>query len=112
MRKIEQQMINAINKEKDWSNNNTSVRVIHEGILFTPSYNKTIEVRLHNNIIASIHNNGRMTISSCGWNTSTTKSRLNALLHEFANTGIYQKNYTWYLGNEEFYDNMTVPVRY
>ena len=110
-------MINAINNEKDWHNDNTSVRVIHEGILFTPSYNKTIEVRLHNNLIASINNN-QITISSCGWNTSTTKSRLNALLREFANTSIYQKNRVWYVENPwfsitgpvEFKDNMVIGM--
>ena len=113
MRKIEEQMINAINEEKDWRNDNTSVRVIHEGILYTPSYNKRIEVRLFDNLIATIHDTGRMTISSCGWRRPTTKSRLNALLREYANTGIYHKNRVWYMGdNEEFYDNMTVPVRY
>ena len=36
--------------------------------------------------------------SGRGWITVTTRSRLNALLHNFFNASITQKNWCWFLG--------------
>lgn len=36
--------------------------------------------------------------SGRGWNSLTTKSRLNAILNAFFNAGITQKNWCWFLG--------------
>jgi hypothetical protein len=111
MRKIERAMINAIRSKKDWRNDNTRVEVIESGIQFHPSFNRIINVYLHDNKIACIEDmHGRMTLNSCGWRTNTTKSRLNALCHSFSNTGIHQTNYEWYIGKEEFEDLVTVPA--
>ena len=49
-------------------------------------------VYLWNHNIFSIEY-GRVIFSLCGWNTTTTKSRLNALLGHYCNAGITQKNY-------------------
>lgn len=110
MRVIERKMIAAIRSESDyWKNDNTSVRTIHSGIHHTPSYDKKIEVRLHGNLIAEIFPlNRSIRVSSCGWRNNTTKSRLNAILHEYAKCGIHQNDYTWYFGDKEFEDNMIV----
>ena len=37
-----------------------------------------------------------------GWETSTTKSRLNAILRAFGLTTIHQHKFTWYRGNDVF----------
>lgn len=93
MRKIEQQMIAAINERRDWRLDNTEVQCIN-----FPHGDTTIDriyVRLHGSTIAIIDPNN-IDVSDCGWQTPTTKSRLNALLHTYCGAGIYQKNHTWY----------------
>ena len=43
-----------------------------------------------------------------GWQSNTTKSRLNALLEEFADSyRVIQKDFTWYVVDS--YDNSRVP---
>ena len=88
MRKIEQQMNNAIKANQDFKSGNTQVITI-EGVSF---------VYLHGNQIASIDDDS-MTIYDGGWQSNTTKSRLNALCDEFciAGEGVFQKNFTWYV---------------
>jgi len=91
MRKIERQMLHAVNTPgKDWRSGNTEVEWIDD----------TTTVLLHGHSIATINWHTRtMCISDCGWQTSTTKSRLNALLGDLApgRAGIYQRNFQWYL---------------
>ena len=100
MRKIESEMQAAIVERRDWSKANTSVTVDSEG---------NTDVRLHNNLIATISNNGDLKLSSCGWETVTTKSRLNAVLDCFFNNlTIFQKNFVWYIGNDEFFDGYQI----
>ena len=90
MRKIESQMIAAINSSKNWQSANTSVH-------FNEESNTSI-VRLHGNKIAEVTDDS-MTIFDGGWQTTTTKSRLNALCSEFCITGegVFQKNFQWYV---------------
>ena len=102
MRKIERQMQAAIATRTNWSKSNTSVEVDSEG--FT-------DVRLHGNRIAQIEPNGDIILSSCGWDTVTTKSRLNAVLDVFlSGCGIFQKDFTWYVGdlNTPFFDGFRI----
>ena len=104
MRKIETQMNRAIINKNDWSNSNTVVE-----------YNSNTDcstVYLHNNRIATVdHNTNALKLSSCGWQSVTTKSRLNAILQELI-TGarVFQKNFDWYLSYNnqtvDFWDNM------
>ena len=90
MRQIEQNLINAIRgRKKAWSQDNTTI-----------SYNEnteTYDVFLHGNKIASIdYDNREVRLSSCGWRTSTTKSRLNAILTALrADGGIRQVRNRW-----------------
>lgn len=90
MRKIESQMIAAIHNNQNWSNSNTTVH-------FNEEENISI-VRLHGNKIAEIDDNS-MTIFDGGWQTTTTKSRLNALCNAFCveGEGVYQSNFEWYV---------------
>ena len=88
MRKIESQMCQAIQANKDWKSGNTQVITI-EGVSF---------VYLHGNQIATIDEDS-MTIYDGGWQSVTTKSRLNALCDEFciAGEGVFQKDFEWYV---------------
>ena len=90
MRKIETQMIAAIHNNQNWSNANTTVH-------FNEEENVSV-VRLHGNKIAEIDDNS-MTIFDGGWQSVTTKSRLNALCDEFCadGEGVFQKDFAWYV---------------
>ena len=100
MRKIEKQMASAIANRSNWSQSNTSVSIDNEGNTF---------VTLHGNLIATIFNNGDMKLSSCGWQTVTTKSRLNAILDVFFhNVRIVQKQFEWYIDGDSFFDGYTI----
>ena len=88
MRQIEQAMCIAIRSNKYFKRGNTEVLVTDTGC----------EVFLHGNRIARYHRPSHtMFVTMCGWNTSTTKSRINALLHSFG-TGVrvYTKKFEPY----------------
>ena len=90
MRKIESQMCRAIQSNIDWQSGNTSVH-------FDPETGVSV-VRLHGNKIAEVSDND-MTIFDGGWQSVTTKSRLNALCDEFciAGEGVFQKDFKWFV---------------
>jgi hypothetical protein len=99
MRKIEEKMVEAIKNRKNWACDNTIVEVNGE----------EISVKLHFHPIAKIKKNF-LTLSSCGYMTKTTKSRLNAILRSFNKQGVYQKDFVWYMNSEIFYDGMVVEI--
>ena len=72
-------------------------------------YKEVVEVFLHGNHIASLDTaTHKLTIKDGGWQSVTTKSRLNALLDEFVpSVGIFQKNWTWFLSDR--LDGSVVP---
>ena len=80
----------AIHANANWSNSNTTVHFNEESGVSI--------VRLHGNKIAEIDDNS-MTIFDGGYQSNTTKSRLNALCDEFciAGEGVFQKNYKWFV---------------
>ena len=90
MRKIETQMCQAVQSNKDWQSGNTSVH-------FDPETGVSI-VRLHGNKIAEVSDND-MTIFDGGWQSVTTKSRLNALCDYFCvdGEGVFQKDFKWFV---------------
>jgi hypothetical protein len=95
MRKIETQMIQAIQNNKTWSSGNTSVQFIEE--------NETSKVYLHGNHIATVGND-YVEIFDGGYQSNTTKSRLNAIINEFCNAftdGVFQKNYQWFVRDND-----------
>ena len=100
-------MNSALSNKDNWGHSNTSV-------FFYPSENVS-EVRLHGNLIAWYdHTKQSLGISSCGYETNTTKSRLNALLYEtFTGNKVVQKDFTWYVQDFQgkkinFYDGQIV----
>ena len=92
MRKIETQMIDAINDNINWSKDNTSV-------IFQDEVSK---VYLHGNLIAEVGDDF-LKLYDGDHQTMTTKSRLNAILSEFGYTCgtkreyVFQKQYEWFI---------------
>ena len=101
MRKIEQQMNRAISNKTDWSSSNTRVE-------FNDSTNCS-NVFLHGHNIATVdHATNAVKLSSCGWQTNTTKSRLNAILSEVKyGCSVFQKNFDWFVS----FNNQTTLFR-
>ena len=91
MRKIESLMNDAIANNKCWQSGNTSVS-------FNEETGESI-VRLHGNKIAVVGDDF-LQVFDGGWQSNTTKSRLNALINRFCNAltdGVYQRQHVWYL---------------
>ena len=88
MRKIETQMNNAISEGTDWKTANTRVENVN-GVSF---------VYLHNNLIAEVDDDS-IKLYDGGYQSNTTKSRLNAILSEHGVTGesVFQKNFEWFI---------------
>ena len=95
MRKIEREMIQCIIDEKSMSKSNTRVE-------YEKNYRFTFY--LHGHRIAVYYPNGKnLHLNNCGYETNTTKSRLNALI-EFVcggTSGIYQHKFNWYLKKDK-----------
>ena len=70
---------------------------------------RDMDVFLHGNHIASLCKISMdLRLFDGGWQSNTTKSRLNALLEEFADSyKVIQKDFTWYVVDS--YDNSRVP---
>ena len=95
MRKIEEQMNQAVANSKSWTSANTSVTYCEE--------NGESRVYLHGNHIATVGEDF-LQIFDGGWQTNTTKSRLNALINRFCNAvtdGVYQRKHVWYLSDNK-----------
>ena len=90
MRKIESQINAAVQNSINWASGNTTVHFNEES--------QVSIVRLHGNKIAEIDEDS-MTIFDGGWQSTTTKSRLNALCEEFCvdGEGVFQKNFKWFV---------------
>lgn len=104
-RKIETLMNKAIANHRSWSQDNTDVVPNTEA--------DRVEVYLHNNLIAELGDN-YITLYDGGWQTNTTKSRLNAILAEngIGNERVFQKNHQWFISYdgkvEPFVSGMTI----
>jgi len=103
MRVIEKQMNDAILNQKDWKKDNTEV-VYYSG-------NDSSDVFLYGNLIARIHSFS-IELFDGGYQSATTKSRLNAILSEHGLPGekVFQKNFQWFVQQEggaiPFFDGM------
>lgn len=88
MRKIETLMNAAITEGRNFTSGNTSV--IHE--------DGVANVFLHGNKIAEIDDDS-VTLFDGGWQSNTTKSRLNAILQEHGIKGecVFQRNWKWFV---------------
>ena len=97
-------MNRAIVNKNDWSNSNTVVE-----------YNSNTDcsaVYLHNNRIATYdHNLKAVKLNSGGYQTVTTKSRLNAILSQLiTGASVFQRDFIWFLNynnqTHNFFDGM------
>jgi len=89
MRKIESLMNAAIKAGKNWSLANTTVTTA-DGVSV---------VHLHGNKIAEVGDDF-VTVYDGGWQSNTTKSRLNAIINEFCcsyTDGVFQQQFAWYI---------------
>jgi len=86
MRKIDELASDAFESGKQWKLGNTEV--IND--------NGTIYMLLHGNYIAK-KQDGKLWVSHAGWQTTTTKARLNSL----SGMCIVQKDFTFYLNGVE-----------
>ena len=101
MRKLERQMNFAVSNKADWAGSNTQV-----------NYNESTncsQVYLHGHQIATFcHETRAIKLNSCGYETVTTKSRLNALLEEVKyGCRVFQKNFDWFVN----YNDQTTLFR-
>ena len=99
-------MNEAIRTGKNFSSSNTMVK----------SFGNVAVVFLHGNRIATVTDNA-LTLFDGGWQSNTTKSRLNALINEFCDgtkTGVFQKNWTWFVKafgiTTVFHDGISIPL--
>lgn len=94
MRRIEQQMLEAIRNRKNFKRENTQVVWLDRSFL---------SVYLFDNCICEGNPDlGWITVSDCGWRTSTTKSRLNAVLSHYKLGRINQSKNVWYFNEERW----------
>ena len=106
MRKIEAKMNKAMRHFLPFSSGNTVV----------VQNRNDMEVFLHGNHIATLCKISMdLRLFDGGWQSNTTKSRLNALLQEFAcGDRVIQKDFVWYLvsnldnSRRAFFSGMTV----
>ena len=95
MRKIETQLIQAIRDKRNWQSSNTRTKYVPASAHNEGDY---VEVYLFGHNIASVADD-RIVFSDCGYQTVTTKSRLNAIFNAFGRSGegISQRKFNWYL---------------
>jgi len=103
MRLIEQQMNDAISNNQNWQKDNTSV-------VFNPETNES-KVYLFGNHIATVGDDF-VQIFDGGYQSNTTKSRLNAILqvHGIKGECVVQKNWNWYVHKFIGQTSITGPV--
>ena len=93
MRQITEQAVLAFKEGRNFNKSNTTVNTNY----VTSSGRPIVELSLYGNLIARTvedqHGNRELSINDGGWQTVTTKERLNAL----PGVNIQQKDWQWYL---------------
>lgn len=101
MRKITRQSVNAFITGQPFKGGNMLVEKC--------DYDGAVTMKLHGNTIA--HDTGQeVFITSAGWQSNTTKERLNGLLQTLNTGGIHQKNFEWFL-NDQPWDGEWIKVK-
>jgi len=94
MKVIERKMLHAIKAGKSVDLGNTRIVA-----------GDTVKVYLFNNLIAELDTTAGTLDVITWYKSATTKSRLNVILREFANTSIHQTNYVWYYADNTYTNN-------
>jgi len=95
MRQIEQQMIDAIKGKHTLCKDNTNVTYDYQ--------TDSSGVYLHGNLIATVGVN-YVAVYDGGWQTNTTKSRLNALINGLCDgytCSVYQHKFEWFITDDK-----------
>lgn len=94
MKKIEGEMVDAIAAKRNWHKENTEVQIVQR--------DSSVLVLLFGNAIAQLNADGSIAVNHCGWQTITTKSRLNAVLAVFGKQhwAVSQKDFKWALRDD------------
>ena len=94
MKLITKQSIEAFMDARPFKKSNMEVKVLPYVTI----------LKLHGNRIAFRYNdpNKTLSVTNCGWQTNTTKERLNAI----PGVRIHQKNWEWYLNGEKWNGNL------
>jgi len=79
--------------------NNTYAEILHDG---------TVAIKLHSTYVVKIHPDNTYTLNSGGWQTVTTKDRIN----QYNPRRVYQRKYQWFVNINDkeypFMDGMVV----
>lgn len=103
MRVVESKMLKAMFHKKNLKCGNTEVTWWSGDIC---------RVYLHGNMICEwIPEKRSLHVQDCGWQTVTTKSRLNAILRGFkVPVGIWQKNFNWHIGDDVWFGSREFTI--
>lgn len=86
----------------------TGVKIAHNTHLFYDPANSRYLITLHGNTILAVHYDDSHSLYDGGFQSVTTKQRLNALSH----CGVYQRAHQWYvptsIGDVRFVDGIRV----
>jgi hypothetical protein len=79
------------NAERRKVGNNTYAEILPNG---------SVGIMLHSTYVVKIHENNTYTLNSGGWQTLTTKDRIN----QYSPRRVYQRNFEWFvnINGEEF----------
>lgn len=64
--------------------NNTYAEILHDN---------SVGIMLHNTYVVKIHEDNTYTLQTGGWQTVTTKDRIN----QYSPVRVYQRNYEWFV---------------
>jgi hypothetical protein len=102
MRKITEKSVGCFMNATKFSEGNTSVEVQIVGVNA-----RVVMLKLHGNTIAEKHENPhRIIITTCGWNTQTTRERLNGI----PGVSTYTRKGQLYLNGEKW-DGKKIEVK-
>jgi hypothetical protein len=97
MRKITSESVSAFLNKKPFRKSNMSV----------DSYGNEFRLQLHGNTIAKIDELGNIWVSNGGWDSHTTKERLNGI----PGVRVHQRNWKWYLNGILWDGNFTIASK-
>ena len=93
MRKIDQQLLPAIQHGTSFAKGNRSVSI--------NEFDGSVEVRFHGHHICSIKGRSNVFINNCGYWTVTTKQILNEILRDVLGYGLFQRNFDWFVSTAQ-----------